>query len=318
MPGSFRMSTFFDIVHQDPVLSRCKLIAEPWDLGHGGYQAGNFPVLWTEWNGKYRDAMRRFWRGDPGQIGEVGYRLTGSKKRNDANGEHDRDGTDDNISDNHGVEGDAQSPDVTQARARHVRSLLATLLLSQGVPMITAGDELGKSQRGNNNAYCQDNAISWMDWELGDAERELLEFASAVLRIRRDHPVFRRRTYFRGERHGAASLKDISWVQEDGTEMTAAAWSDSDRRTVGLLLGGDGVGERDTTGAWTVDDTFLLVLHSDDAPISFKLPKGSNDSPWEVLVDTRTAKVPADGQHAPQSIITVEPRTMLVLKQPRS
>ncbi len=354
VPGSFRMSTFFDIVHQDPVLSRCKLIAEPWDLGHGGYQVGNFPVLWTEWNGKYRDAMRRFWRGDRGQMGELGYRLTGSsdlyqddgrhpgasinfitahdgftmrdlvsyaKKHNEANGEHDTDGTDDNISENHGLEGDTHEPEVNAGRARHVRSLLATLMLSQGVPMITAGDELGKSQRGNNNAYCQDNAISWMDWELGDAERELLEFSSAILKLRRDHPVFRRRTYFRGEHHasagGGTSLKDISWVRQDGEEMKGVDWNDPDRRTVGLLLGGDAVGERDATGAWTVDDTFLLILHSDVAPISFTLPRGSNDGPWEIIVDTRTAKVPADGEHPTQSIITIEPRTMLVLRQPR-
>ncbi len=349
--GSFRMSTFFDIIHQDPVLSRVKLIAEPWDLGHGGYQVGNFPVLWTEWNGRYRDNIRRFWRGDAGQLSELGSRLTGSsdlyqddgrhpgasinlvtahdgftlhdlvsysEKHNTENGENNRDGTDDNISDNHGAEGETRDPEVLRARSKHTRALLTTLILSQGVPMITAGDELGKTQRGNNNAYCQDNETSWIDWDLSESNQSLLDFARAIVALRRAHPVFRRRTFFRGERFGAASLKDISWVRQDGSEMTASDWNEPERRTVGLLLAGDGVGERDAAGQWTVDDTFLLVLHAGSTPVAFTLPQGSSERAWDTIVDTNTARVPAIGKNMGGSTITVEGRTMLVLKQARS
>jgi glycogen operon protein len=347
---SFRMSTFFDIVHQDPVLSRVKLIAEPWDLGHGGYQVGNFPLLWTEWNGRYREAVRRFWRGDGGQLSELGYRLTGSsdlyqddgrhpaasinfvtahdgftlrdlasysKKHNEANGERNRDGTDDNASDNHGVEGETDDPTIVEARARYARAMLATLILSQGVPMLTSGDELGKTQRGNNNPYCQDNALSWIDWGLGEERRELFAFVRELVALRRRHPVFRRRTFFRGERVRGAAMKDISWVREDGKEMTAASWAEPERRTLGLLLSGEGMLDRSDSGVWAVDDTFLIVLHGARAPITFTLPEGATLGLWEVLVDTSTPKIPADGRHAPGTTVAVAGRTMLVLRQPR-
>ncbi len=348
---AFRMSTFFDIVHQDPILSRVKLIAEPWDLGHDGYQVGNFPVLWAEWNGRFRDSVRRFWRGEAGQLSELGYRLTGSsdlyqddgrhpaasvnfvtahdgftmadlvsyaRKHNETNGEANRDGTDDNFADNHGDEGPSRNPGIIAARAAHVRALLSTLLLAQGVPMLTSGDEIGKTQRGNNNAYCQDNPISWLEWEFDDDSRALLDFTRALIALRRQHPVFRRRTFFRGERIRGAANKDISWIKNDGTEMTSSDWHNSARRCVGLVLSGEGLEQRvATTGAWTLDDSFLLILNSDSDAHRFVLPREGGERRWSVVIDSRTARVPAGGDHPGGSSLDVAPRSMVVLRQER-
>ena len=348
---SFRMSTFFDIVHQDPVLSRVKLIAEPWDLGDNGYQVGNFPVLWAEWNGRFRDGVRRFWRGEAGQLSELGYRLTGSsdlyqddgrhpgasinfvtahdgftmadlvsyaRKHNEANGEANRDGTDENFSDNHGDEGPSPNVGIIAARAAHVRALLSTLLLAQGVPMLTSGDELGKTQHGNNNAYCQDSPLSWVHWELDAEGQALLDFTRALIELRRRHPIFRRRTFFRGERVRGAAVKDIVWVTSDGEEMSAAQWAQSARRCLGLLLSGEGLEQRvSTTGAWTLDDSFLLIVNANTEPQRFVLPAASSDGIWRTEVDTRTAQVPAGGDFSARATVTVGARSMMVLRQDR-
>ena len=302
MHAADRLSSFFDLIHQDPVVSAVKLIAEPWDLGEGGYQVGNFPVLWTEWNGKYRDAVRDFWRGKGASLAEMGYRLTGSsdlyqgsarkpsasinfvtahdgftlrdlvsydRKHNEANGEHNRDGTDDNRSWNCGVEGDTDDPDVLALRRRQQRNFLATLFLSQGVPMLVAGDELGRTQRGNNNGYCQDNEVSWVDWDLGADGADLLEYTRRLLRLRRDHPVFRRRRFFQGRPiHGRRSvdasssgLADIGWFGPDGREMTERQWAESTVRALGMFLNGDEISEPGPRGQRIVDDSFLVLLN---------------------------------------------------------
>ncbi len=252
-----KLGSFFDIVHQDPLISQVKLIAEPWDLGEGGYQVGNFPIGWAEWNGRYRDLVRRFWRGTGGQAAELAYRLTGSsdlyaqggrlphasinfvtahdgftmadlvsyeRKHNEANGEDNRDGDDHNESLNFGVEGPTDDPDILESRARQHRNLLATLLLSQGVPMLLGGDELGRSQGGNNNAYAQDNPISWFDWDLTDAQRQLLDFTSGLISVFREHPVLRRRRFFQGRRIRGSTVKDLTWLAPGGAEMTDAEW----------------------------------------------------------------------------------------------
>src|SRR5690606_28979629 len=267
-----RLGAFFDIIHQDPVLSQVKLIAEPWDLGEGGYQVGNFPVGWTEWNGKYRDTVRSYWRGDEGRVAELAYRLTGSsdlyegggrkpyasinlitahdgftltdlvsynEKHNEANLEDNRDGSDHNLSWNCGVEGPTDDPEIRRLRAKQKRNLIATLLLSQGVPMLLGGDEIGRTQRGNNNAYCQDNEISWFHWDFGAEEREFLAFVQRMVRLRREHPVFRRRHFFRGREITGAGIKDLLWLCADGTEMTEEKWHDPGLRTIGLLLAGE-------------------------------------------------------------------------------
>ena len=327
-----RLSAFFDIIHQDPLISQMKLIAEPWDLAEGGYQVGNFPVLWTEWNGEYRDAVRRYWRGDEGQVGHIAYRLTGSSdlyartgrrpyasinfvtahdgftlrdlvsynwKHNEANGEGNRDGIDDNLSWNCGVEGPTDDPHVLALRARQQRNFLATLLLSQGVPMLTYGDELGHTRQGNNNAYCQDNELNWLDWNLTPAGRELLEFTSFLTRLRREHSVFRRRTFFRGRAMRDPNLKDVGWFRPDGREMTEEDWRNPYARCLGMLLVGDAIEESDERGNPVLDDTMLVLLNAYWDRLSFVLPRSRPSSPapeagaaeerWEVVMDTRAA-----------------------------
>jgi len=341
-----RMATFFDIVYQDPILSRVKLVAEPWDVGEGGYQVGNFPVHWTEWNGKYRDTVRRFWRGDKNQLGDLGFRLTGSsdlfqddgrhpgasinfvtahdgftmrdlvsyeEKHNDGNGEDNRDGSSDNASTNSGVEGDTTDPRVTDLRARQVRNFFATLLLSQGVPMITSGDEIGKTQRGNNNAYVQDNPISWLDWELDDERRELLDFVRKLVQLRRAHPAFQRKTFFRGERVRGAS-RDIVWLTEAGVEMTGDDWSDPERRCVGLLLAGDEIDGKTDLGHPLADDTFFLALNASDASVDFGLPEGT----WDVMVDTATSKIPVVRRVHGHEKLALVAKSFALLRRPRS
>jgi glycogen operon protein len=316
-----RLGAFFDIIHQDPVISQVKLIAEPWDLGEGGYQVGNFPVLWAEWNGEYRDTVRRFWKGDEGQIPTMGYRLTGSSdlygkggrrpyasinfvtahdgftlhdlvsyndKHNEKNGEENRDGTDNNLSWNCGAEGPTDDPTILALRERQKRNFLATLLLSQGVPMLLGGDEIGRTQRGNNNAYCQDNEISWYDWKLDRPRRELLAFTRNLIRLRREHPVLRRRQFFYGRRLQGSEVKDLAWFRPDGKEMTEENWQDRLARCIGLRLAGDAIEEVDTLGDRITDDTFLLLLNAHHAPLPFILPAHRPGVMWELVLDTRT------------------------------
>ncbi len=316
-----RLGAFFDIIQQDPVISQVKLIAEPWDLGEGGYQVGNFPVLWAEWNGEYRDTVRRFIKGDEGQVGGLGYRLTGSSdlygkggrrpyasinfvtahdgftlhdlvsyndKHNEANGEGNRDGNNDNLSWNCGTEGSTDDPAIVPLRERQIRNFLATLFLSQGVPMLLGGDEIGRTQGGNNNAYCQDNEISWLDWKLDKRRRDLLDFTRFLIQLRRQHPVLRRRQFFYGRRIQGSEVKDLAWFRQDGKEMTEENWQDPLARCIGLRLAGDAIEEVDARGERITDDTFLIILNSHHEPLSFILPAHRPGVKWEVLLDTRT------------------------------
>ncbi len=314
-----RLAWFFDIIQQDPVLSQVKLIAEPWDLGPGGYQVGNFPTGWAEWNGRYRDTVRQFWRGDPGQLAELAYRLSGSsdlynrggrnpyasinfvtchdgftledlvsyeQKHNEANGEDNRDGTDANYSRNWGAEGLTESQHIIRMRDRMKRNLLATLAFSQGVPMIPHGDELGRTQRGNNNAYCQDNEISWVDWDLGDRDRGLLEFTRHVFALRSRHPVLRRRTFFSGRPVGENGMKDLFWLKPDGTELNADDWKEPENRVLGMLISGEATDEVDERGRLIKGDTLLLLLNGSNRSRYFTLPTLENAGTWTVLINT--------------------------------
>lgn len=317
-----RLGAFFDIIHQDPVLSQVKLIAEPWDLGEGGYQVGNFPVLWAEWNGEYRDTVRRFWKGDGGLVGGLAYRLTGSsdlyersgrrpyasinfvtshdgftlcdvvsynEKHNQANGEDNRDGHEGNLSWNCGVEGPTNDPAVRALRARQRRNLLATLLFSQGAPMLLAGDEIGRTQQGNNNAYCQDNEIAWIDWTLDQSRRELLEFTRLLCRLFHRHPVLRRRKFFQGRQIRGSAVKDLTWFRPDGLEMNDDDWRNWHARCLGLRLAGDAIDELDARGNRIVDSTLLLLFNAHYEAISFMLPLQGHEAAWEIVVDTREA-----------------------------
>jgi isoamylase len=345
-----RLSTFFDLVQQDPVVSQVKLIAEPWDVGEGGYQVGNFPPLWTEWNGKYRDTVRDFWRGRPEAIGEFASRLTGSSdlyatsgrrpvasinfvtchdgftlndlvsynhKHNEANGEGNRDGTDDNRSWNCGVEGPADDPAVNALRARQMRNFLVTLFLSQGVPMLLAGDEMGRTQGGNNNAYCQDNEISWLDWSQAETAPDLLTFTEALAGLRRDHPVFRRRRFFRGRRAPEDDTSDIIWLTPAGQEMTQHDWGAGYAQSLAVLLNGEAISEPDPRGGRIVDAKFLLLFNAHGDPLTFTLPEADMAPGWEIVVDTRTAEVrdEEDGVTLmPKSEVEVGARAAMVLR----
>ncbi len=323
-----RLSAFFDIIHQDPVISQAKLIAEPWDVGPGGYQVGNFPVLWSEWNGKYRDTVRRFWKGDESQVGELAYRLAGSSdlylhngrrpyasinfvtahdgftlndlvsynhKHNEANRENNRDGDDHNNSWNCGVEGPTDNPEVLELRMRQMRNFMATLLLSQGVPMILAGDERARTQGGNNNAYCQDNPISWIDWYLDDMGHGILAFTRRLIEIRSQHPVLHRRRFFQGRRIHGTDIRDIVWWRPDGTEMSDEQWNNGWVRCLGMLLNGQAMNEWDEHGQQVHDDVLLLLLNAYHNEISFVIPNGAADKPWDILVDTFNPDVPIPG-----------------------
>jgi glycogen operon protein len=315
-----RLSAFFDVIHQDPVISQVKLIAEPWDLGQGGYQVGNFPVGWAEWNGKYRDTIRRYWKGDEGQVAELAYRLTGSSdlyemggrrphasvnfvtahdgftladlvsynaKHNLANGEDNRDGTDDNNSWNCGAEGPTDDPEIITLRERQQRNFLATLFLSQGIPMLLGGDEMGRTQRGNNNAYCQDNELTWFDWTPTETGRRLMEFTRRLIRLKHAHPVFHRRMFFQGRRIQGSAVKDLAWFRPDGQEMTDEEWQNSLSRCLGLRLAGDAIEETDDMGEPIVDDTFLILLNAHHEPVPFVLPDHETKVAWEPILDTR-------------------------------
>jgi isoamylase len=310
-----RLSTFFEVIQQDPVISQVKLIAEPWDLGQGGYQVGNFPALWAEWNGKYRDTIRRFWRGDERQVADLAYRLTGSsdfyqngsrtphasinfvtchdgftlhdlvsynQKHNDANQEDNKDGLRDNISWNCGVEGETSDPNIIQLRERQKRNFIVTLILSQGVPMILGGDEVGRTQHGNNNAYCQDNETSWFDWNLNQRQLELLEFTRQAIRMMNEHSVLRRRRFFQGRKLFGSDVKDITWLQPDGKEMTEQAWQKSQVHTIGVILAGDAIDEFSERGERIADDTLLILMNAHQDPMPFMMPKGD----WEKILHT--------------------------------
>jgi isoamylase len=321
-----QLAAFFDIIHQDPVISQVKLIAEPWDLGEGGYQVGNFPVGWAEWNGKYRDSVRRFWRGDGGQVSEFATRLAGSSdlyersgrrpyasinfitahdgftlqdlvsydgKHNEANGEQNRDGSDDNLSWNCGVEGPTDNADIVGLRERQKRNLMATLLVSQGVPMIRGGDELGQTQNGNNNVYCQDNELAWLDWELTAAQREFLDFTRQVIRLRRSEPVLHRRRFFQGRSIRGAGVKDIAWFDPDGHEMTDEAWNAPSVKSLAVRLAGDAIDERDERGRRVTGSTLFLLLNAAEQAASFTLPAIQPGWYWEEAIDA------ANGVHQP-------------------
>ena len=312
-----RLGTFFDIIHQDPVLSRVKLIAEPWDVGPGGYQVGNFPVGWAEWNDRYRDTVRRFWRGDPGQVGELATRLSGSsdifapsarqpyssinfvashdgftlhdlvsyeRKHNEANGEDNRDGSDENLSRNWGHEGPTESVTIVRMRERAKRNFVATLACSQGVPMLCAGDEMGRTQRGNNNAYCQDNEISWVDWALDERRRELLAFTRKVFAIRAANPALRRRRWFRG---GAVpGVKDVTWLRPDGNEVTEEDWRDGGSHVLGMLIAGAATDVHDERGRPVRGDTVLLLVNGGARSRYFALPRIEGAGQWFEEINT--------------------------------
>jgi isoamylase len=314
-----RLGAFFDIVHQDPVLSQVKLIAEPWDLGAGGYQVGNFPVLWTEWNGKYRDAMRAFWRGDDRGVAEVATRIAGSndlyehsgrrpyasinfitshdgftlhdlvsytEKNNERNGDANRDGEDFNLSWNCGVDGPTSDLRVIRLREQQKRNLMASLLLSVGVPMISGGDELGRTQHGNNNAYCQDNEISWTCWSLMPEQRDFLEFTRRLVRFRRSQPTLTRRKYFQGRSIRGADVKDIYWLDPSGREMTDAAWNAPFVRSLGVLMVGDAIGDIDERGRLVSGDTLLILLNAHFESVPFVLPAAGDGHRWVRVLDT--------------------------------
>ncbi|GAA3923778.1 glycogen debranching protein GlgX [Actinomadura viridis] len=341
-----RLAAFFDLVQQDPVVSQVKLIAEPWDVGEGGYQVGNFPPLWTEWNGKYRDTVRDYWRGRPATLPEFASRLTGSSdlyensarrpfasinfvtchdgftlndlvsydtKHNQANGEDNRDGTDDNRSWNCGVEGPTDDPGVLALRARQRRNFLATLFLSQGVPMLSHGDEFGRTQRGNNNAYCQDNDLAWVDWRPGDPRD--LEFVRILSRLRRDHPVFRRRRFFTGGDTGAAPA-DIAWLTPSGERMTDHDWNVGFAKSLGVFLNGDAITEPDPRGRRIRDDSFLMLFNAGSEPVEFVLPGPEYGERWEFTLDTADPEPAGDRARVKaRDAVGVGGRSLTVLRR---
>ncbi len=345
-----KLSVFFDVVHQDPVVSQVKLIAEPWDVGEGGYQVGEFPPLWTEWNGRYRDTVRDFWAGAPIGVRDLGYRLTGSSdlyagdgrrpfasinfvtchdgftlrdltsydgKHNEANGEANRDGSSDNRSWNCGTEGETDDPGVCALRRRQARNLLTTLLLSTGVPMLLAGDETWRTQRGNNNGYCQDNEISWLDWEFDQTGRDLFALVRRLVALRRRSPALRQRAFFRGRPvPGGDGAKDVAWFRPDGTEMTNEDWLAPGARTLGMYLDGRGIRYRGWQVTAVPSDSFLLVLHAGHEPVCFTLPKEPWTAGYQVVVDTTYERgEPPEPVRLPGGhMIEIPPRTFLLLQ----
>ncbi|HKZ04790.1 MAG TPA: glycogen debranching protein GlgX [Methylomirabilota bacterium] len=322
-----RLGAFFDIIHQDPVLSQVKLIAEPWDVGPGGYQVGNFPVLWAEWNGRYRDSVRRFWKGDGGLVSEFATRLAGSSdlyqgtgrapyasvnfvtchdgftlqdlvsyngKHNEANGEDNRDGTDDNNSWNCGAEGPSEEPEVVDCRERRKRAVIATLFFSQGVPMLLAGDELSHTQEGNNNAYCQDNELTWLNWELDQRQAEFLEFVKQVSRLWQTQPVLQRRKWFQNRSIRGTGIQDILWFTPGGQEMSDTDWGTDFVKCLGVRLAGDLIGHVDERGEPVTGDSLLLLLNAHHEPLPFTLPGLDAGHRWEPILDTSGEKIPPE------------------------
>ena len=349
-----KLSAFFDLVQQDPVVSQVKLIAEPWDVGEGGYQVGNFPSLWTEWNGKYRDTVRDYWRGEDSTLGEFASRLTGSadlyedssrrpgasinfviahdgftladlvsynEKRNAANGEDSNDGESHNRSWNCGVEGPTDDPEVLELRARQQRNVLTTLLLSQGTPMLAHGDELGRTQQGNNNVYAQDSELAWMDWEAAAEQRnlDLTAFTSHVIALRAAHPVFRRRRFFEGRPVSSADkMRDITWLTPAGAYMTEADWDSGFGKSITVFLNGDGIPDKDVRGERVVDDSFLLCFNAHHEDLEFQTPDGRFAQEWTVVLDTTTAtgeRTEATAVVVAGTATTVRARSVLVLRK---
>jgi glycogen operon protein len=343
-----RLSAFFDIIHQDPVVSQAKLIAEPWDVGEGGYQVGNFPVLWAEWNGKYRDTVRRYWKGNEGQLADLGSRLTGSSdlyqndgrkpyasinfvvahdgftlhdlvsyndKHNEANGEDNRDGTNANDSWNMGVEGETDDPAIIREREKQVRNFLATLFLSQGVPMLSMGDEIGRTQKGNNNAYCQDNELSWCHWDLDESHHKLLEFTSHLIELRKSHPNFRRKKFYQDRTIRKSVERDIAWFGSDGHEMTEDEWNSNWIRSIGLMFNGETLNVvDDVMGRPVVDDTFLILINAYHEGVEFTLPKSPHDLGWIAVLDTADADEPFKDENVKDSRILTG-RSLVLLKE---
>ena len=340
-----RLSAFFDLVQQDPVVSQVKLIAEPWDIGEGGYQVGNFPPQWSEWNGRYRDTIRDFWRGEPSTLAEFGYRFTGSsdlyeaetrrptasinfvtahdgftlrdlvsynERHNDANGEDGNDGESHNRSWNHGVEGPTDEPAIVELRARQRRNLLTTLLLSQGVPMLLGGDELGRTQSGNNNAYCQDNEISWYDWK--HVDDEFVGWCQRILQLRRDHPVFRRRRWFEGRR--IRGIEDLAWLRPDGEEMNDDDWETGYARSVGVFLNGGSIPTPDAYGERVVDATFLVIFNAGDQPLDWTVPGPEWSRRWTIELNTADPRIGATRtvNARARAMLSVPERSMMVLR----
>jgi isoamylase len=340
---------FFHVLRQDPVLSPLLLIAEPWDLGHGGYQVGGFPPGWAEWNDQYRDTMRAYWKGDGGLIGEFARRLTGSHdlfgrnergpvasvnfitahdgftlhdlvsyndKHNEANGEENRDGSSNNLSWNHGAEGPTADPAVNHLRDQQKRNLISTLLLSQGVPMLLAGDEVGRTQQGNNNAYCQDNEINWVDWYWDDSRWTLLNFVKRIIRLRKEHPIFRRRHFFHGVTVGDKGRKDIAWLAPDGHEMTTEEWEKEYARSLGAWLHGEALPETDERGRPLTDSSFLILFNAHDGVIDFKLPGENEGSSWRTEIDTSSEDgTPPAERLAPAGTYPLQARSLVVLRE---
>ena len=345
------LSGFLTTIQQDPVLSQVKLIAEPWDVGAGGYQVGEFPPLWSEWNDQYRDTVRDFWRGRSGGVRALGYRLSGSSdlygddgrrpfssvnfvschdgftmrdlvtydtKHNEANGEHNRDGTDDNRSWNHGVEGETPDPEIEASRRRTIRSLMGTLVLSMGVPMICAGDEMGRTQGGNNNAYCQDDEVSWLDWDHAPWQRDLLEFTRKVIRLRRDHPVLRYRHFFEGRPAFPGGPKDLAWFAPDGNELTDDLWWSPGLHTLGMYLAGDAMRARTPRGEPVTDSSFLLLLHGGEDEAEFILPTGPWATSYQRLLDTADERPrPTEWVDAPGDVVVLGARSLMMLEAAR-
>ncbi len=343
-----RLSAFFDIIHQDPVISRVKLIAEPWDVGEGGYQVGNFPVLWAEWNGKYRDTVRRYWKGDEGQLSDLAYRLTGSsdlyqwdgrrptasinfitahdgftlddlvsynEKHNEANGENNMDGANDNHSWNMGAEGPTDDPEIVKMRERQQRNFLATLFFSQGVPMISGGDEVCRTQRGNNNAYCQDNEISWMNWDLNERQRHIFDFTCKLIRIRLKHPNLHRRKFNQDRVIRGSVAQDMLWIRPDGQEMTDEEWNAGWVKSMGLMLNGKTLNQVSASGEPVKDDAFLLLLNSSHEPVEFTLPQGIDHGTWELLVDTNIPDQKEKTHTRPGEKVNLEQRSLMLLRE---
>ncbi|HEU5042642.1 MAG TPA: glycogen debranching enzyme, partial [Nocardioidaceae bacterium] len=350
-----RLSAFFDLVQQDPVISQVKLIAEPWDVGAGGYQVGNFPPQWTEWNGKFRDTVRDFWRGEPATLGEFASRIAGSsdlyeasgrrpfasinfvtahdgftmrdlvsynEKHNEANGEDGNDGESHNRSWNCGVEGETDDKSVLALRARQERNFLVTLLMSQGVPMIAHGDELGRTQQGNNNGYCQDSELTWMHWDLEDWQEELLAFTQRLVALRTDHPVLRRRRFFVGAEAPGDDVADIAWFTFEGQNMRDADWGHDFAKSLMVFLNGDAIPEPDRRGEPVADDSFLVAFNAHYEPLEFTIPDEVYGDGWQVVVDTGDdeAGLVAGEESAtllPGAEFTVKDRSVVVLRRPR-
>lgn len=343
------LGAFFNIIHQDPVLSDVKLIAEPWDVGEGGYQVGNFPLLWSEWNGKYRDTVRDFWRGEDSLLAEFAYRFTGSsdlyesngrqphasinfitahdgftlndlvsynEKHNEENCEDNCDGESHNRSWNCGEEGETDEPEILELRNRQRRNFLVTLMLSQGVPMLVSGDELGRTQKGNNNAYCQDNELSWLDWNLPESNADLLDFTRQLIDFRRRHPVFRRRRWFQGQAIHGSVVSDLGWYNPDGGEMTEEQWCMGFARAIAVFLNGEEIPEVGFKGERVMDDSFLLFFNAHYEMIEFDLPEGLRDRQWRVVIDTKEPSFITDWvTYSEDKAVPVTERSVVILQR---